>query len=179
MHTPHSLARARPLTRLGALIVVVLAAALAAPFMSNADASGTRCYPGSPTLCMVTEPDVTQYLTSYPQIQLYAGQRVSFAAGGCYQTGGRGKTWKRFVHPLSDNLSLYKGEVYIPGTVVPIFLSDVENATFTVQRNTPLSIGVNDDNYSDNGYWGRAGDDGTENQCVGYPNAWVQVFIYN
>ena len=180
MTIPNSLAAARPLTKLSALVLVtltVLAAALAGPFMSNAEASTTSCSDGSSslTICMITEPDVTNAVIFYPQIQLHAGQRVSVRAGGCYQTGGSGKTWKRFVDPLSHNPDEYKGLLYIPGTAGPMFLSDALTATFTVQRDTPVAIGVNDDNgYSDNGYWGRAGDDGTENQCVGYPNAWVQ-----
>ncbi len=40
-----------------------------------------------------------------------------------------------------------------------------------------LRLGYEDDNYSDNGYWGRSGDDGTGNQCKGLGNAFVIVTV--
>jgi hypothetical protein len=38
-----------------------------------------------------------------------------------------------------------------------------------------LRLGYEDDNYGDNGYWGR--DDGVDDQCKGLPNALVIVTI--
>ena len=40
-----------------------------------------------------------------------------------------------------------------------------------------LILGYEDDGYSDNGYWGREGDDGTGNQCAGLGNAYVIATI--
>jgi hypothetical protein len=40
-----------------------------------------------------------------------------------------------------------------------------------------LILGYEDDGYSDNGYWGREGDDGTGDQCRGLGNAYVIVTI--
>jgi hypothetical protein len=181
MHTPHSLAAARPLTKLSALMLatlVLLAAAFAGPFMSNASASSASCQGQAPKVCTVIEPVVTEFLTPYPQVQLLAGQEITFDAGGCTQTGGHGKTWKRFLDPISDSPSLYTGMVSVPGTVGPTAIKNIRNAFFTVGRNTPLYVGIKDDNYSDNGYWGRPGDDGTQNQCKGLGNAWVRLTIY-
>jgi len=181
MRSLHPIARARPLTRLSALLVVVLAAALAGPFMSTAGASASASCNRTqfPTTCEVIEPNVKQFSTTYPQIQLYARQHVTIQAGGCVQTGGRGKTWKRYVNPVGG-FGLYKGYIDIPYTTFgPLPLWQVLNAEFTVTRDTPLILDYDDDNYGDNGYWGRAGDDGTGDQCRGLGNAWVRLTITN
>jgi hypothetical protein len=184
MHTPHLSARARPLTRLGALIVVVLAAALAGPLLSTAGAAERASCNRSqfPTTCDVTEPNVQRQFTGYSQIQLFAGQHVFIQAGGCVQTGGHGKTWKRYVDPAADN-DLYHGLIAIPGaTLGYVRLSSVVNTTVVIPQDTHdsyLFLGYEDDSFGDNGYWGRAGDDGTCNQCRGLGNAFVHLTITN
>ena len=183
MHIPHSIACARPLTRLGALIVVVLAAALVGPFMSTASATERASCNRSqfPTTCDVTEPNVQHSITGYPQIQLFARQHVFIQAGGCVQTGGHGKTWKRYVDPAADN-DLYHGLIYIPNVTNGLVrLQSVVNTSVTIPQDTTLFLGYQDDNFGDNGYWGRAGDDGTGNppQCRGLGNAFVHLTITN
>ena len=54
---------------------------------------------------------------------------------------------------------------------IPRYLSD----TYSLH----LWLGFEDDNYYDNGYWGRDGDDGTGDQCKGLPNAFVKVEIFH
>ena len=66
--------------------------------------------------CRIDEPTVTRRLTSYPQITFLAGDTVTVQAGGCVQTGGAGKTWKRYVNPSGSNSDrLYHGLIQIPG----------------------------------------------------------------
>lgn len=195
MHRSQSIARARPLTRLGALVVVVLAAALAGPFMSTASANESASCNRTqfPTTCTITEPDVQQSVKGYPQIQLFAGQHVYVEAGGCVQTGGNGLTWKRYVNPVAANRQLYHGLIAIPGATNGfVRLSGVVNTTLLVPEDTNLNLGYEDDGwlnstndgYGDNGYWGRVGDDGTRddgtnNQCRNLGNAWIHLTITN
>src|ERR1043166_7623173 len=47
----------------------------------------------------IERPVVTQRSTLYPQVRFIPGDTVEVAAGGCVQTGGAGKTWKRYVNP--------------------------------------------------------------------------------
>jgi hypothetical protein len=42
-------------------------------------------------------------------------------------------------------------------------------------QGAPLVLGYRDDNYGDNGYWGR--DPGTNDQCVNQPDAYVKYTI--
>lgn len=181
MHTPDLIRSPRPLTRLFALMLFVLAAALAGPFMSSASASTSASCDRShyPATCEIVEPNVMTFKTAYPQVQLHAGEVVTVTAGGCVQTGGHGKTWKRYVDPVGGSGDLYSGFIHIPfatGGLIP--LRNAVNATYPVLEDTQLYLGYNDDNYGDNGYWGRSGDNGTQNQCLNLPNAWVRISIW-
>ena len=40
-----------------------------------------------------------------------------------------------------------------------------------------LKLGFTDFRFTDNGYWGREGDDGIDNQCKNQPNAWLEIQI--
>lgn len=185
----------RPLKTI-AVLAAAMAVTLAGPFASSAQASGLSQNDGMrsavassaqancvgrrpPIYCSVTEPNVTQRATDYPEIQLFAGDHVYIEAGGCVQTGGSGLTWKRYVNPASDN-DLYHGLINILGTTsndVHVFrrLLDVVNRTVVVNSNTILRLGYEDDHYGDNGYWGH--DNGTGNQCRNSVNAWVRLTI--
>jgi hypothetical protein len=139
----------------------------------------------------ITEPNVKQPRTEYPQIAFHKGDQVWFRAGGCVQTGGSGATWKRYVNPSGPNsLNLYHGEIQIPGAIPSLsplswFMSSAEEGDWVgsvvvqPQANTfpamYLVLGYTDDGYGDNGYWGH--DDGTENQCANVGNAYVDVYI--
>jgi hypothetical protein len=131
---------------------------------------------GSTTrICDVNEPVVTQPATQYDAIHFNAGDRVTVDAGGCVQTGGHGKTWKRYVDPASDN-GLYHGTISLPGATNGLTeLRFVVGQTFVVPFSGALVLGYEDDGYSDNGYY--AHDDGTGNQCKGVGNAFVSLTI--
>jgi hypothetical protein len=182
MHFPHRISSTRPLTRLFALTLIVLAAAFVAPFMSSAGAeSRPVCerHSSIEVVCFISGPEVQSRMTTYP-IPMLAGQRVSFYGWGCVQTGGHGKTWKRYVDPIApDAPNLYTGTIEIPGTTGSRTLRSIGQQTFTVQRNTTLRAGYEDGagSYGDNGYWGRSGDDGTFDQCKNQTAAGLQVTI--
>jgi hypothetical protein len=141
-----------------------------------------RNYNGYRQWTRIQNPDVTVSGKKYP-IYVYNGDTVYVRAGGCVQTGGRGKTWKRYVKWSLLN-RLHFGQIRIPGVInsltdfsdLPVN-DDVWSQGFKV--NTPPSnsiwLGYLDNNYRDNGYWGR--DNGTDNQCKGVGNAYVDIWI--
>jgi len=147
---------------------------------------------GNVKLWRIDEPAVNQRSKSYPQITFDVGDQVFINAGGCVQTGGAGKTWKRYVSPSGPNSDhLYHGQIQIPGVINTLTnfsdLMSEDNAVPTWSRQFDVTqqvndwpirylvLGYTDDDYSDNGYWGR--DPGTENQCVNEPNAFVEIYI--
>lgn len=131
----------------------------------------------------VDEPDVNQRESTYPDIQFQPGDTVQIIdAGGCCQTGGAGATWKRWVNPSGPNSgALYHGLIKIPGMAGLTRVQDVAAQHIVVPDNAQgdlsLHLGYEDDGYSDNGYWGH--DDGTENQCSGSVNAFIEMAIYH
>ena len=134
------------------------------------------------TVCVINQPIVTQRLTPYPQITFKPGDVVTVSAGGCVQTGGRGKTWKRYVNPSGSNADrLYHGLIQIPG--VESDLVRIQGAVLhplVVPNGSPqsgafLRLGYEDDGFSDNGYYSH--DDGTEDQCKGVGDAFVRLSI--
>jgi hypothetical protein len=164
-----------------------------------------NCWSSGPNAerCRIDQPTVTQRVTECPQIRFHYGDRARIRAGGCAQTGGRGKTWKRYVDPEGpDSDHLYFGLIRLPSFDVDFEsndelngfkrLSEVMSRAITVT--TPpcdpkadcvtkypgddvgwLRIGYADDDYSDNGYGGH--DDGTDNQCRGIGPAWLELTI--
>src|SRR5579863_1234631 len=70
----------------------------------------------------IDQPVVNQPDTPYPEIRFQPLDKVTVQAGGCVQTGGHGKTWKRYVDPDrytgGDADRLYRGLITIP-TVPP------------------------------------------------------------
>jgi hypothetical protein len=134
--------------------------------------------------CRITEPTVTRPETFYPGILFRPGDRVLVSARGCVQTGGSGATWKHYVYPSGPNAgSLYHGRIRIPGATPgsqTVRFKDVNGLLLTVPANVGLgaaflTLGYEDDNYSDNGYYDH--DNGTENQCAGTGPADVQLSI--
>jgi hypothetical protein len=51
----------------------------------------------------IEQPNVKQHITNYTGVGFEPGDRVTISAGGCVQTGGAGKTWKRYVDPQGPN----------------------------------------------------------------------------
>jgi hypothetical protein len=128
--------------------------------------------------CHVDRPDVTQAQEPFPSIAFLPGDSVSISADGCVQTGGKGKTWKDYVHPLGGKGNQYHGLISIPGSttgLVPI--SSVPNGTPLTPASTggTLTLGYVDNVLGDNGYWSH--DDGTNDQCKGRGPASVTLNI--
>jgi hypothetical protein len=166
-------------------VAAVVATTILAPLAARADLQINETV-NQPRLKVwsVKEPVVTQADTSYGQITMSPGDQVKVTdAGGCVQTGGHGKTWKRYVDPSGDNSDhLYHGTIRLPGMSGAMRIGDFRNQNpggYTVPANAgsdrSLHLGYEDDNYGDNGYWGH--DDGTENQCKNSVNAFVVLQI--
>ncbi len=142
----------------------------------------------SQTVWRISQPNVKQAVTHYPQIKFLPGDSISIDAGGCVQTGGAGRTWKRYVNPSGSNSDrLYHGKISIPGiTNGMVRIKDCP--AFHVAKQIPsplpgnvpasslfLQLGYEDDGYGDNGYYSH--DDGTEDQCKNSVNAFVIISI--
>jgi len=142
----------------------------------------------SQTVWHITQPNVKQASTSYPQIKFLPGDVVNVDAGGCVQTGGSGRSWKRYVDPSGPNADrFYHGKIWIPG--VNNSLTRIKDfSAFRANRQIPaplsaglksadlyLRLGYEDDNYGDNSY--DKHDDGTEDQCKNSVNAFVVISI--
>jgi hypothetical protein len=144
-------------------------------------------FPAKPTqVCTLHEPNVTQPVTDHTEVRFTLKDEVTVEAGGCVQTGGHGRTWKRYVDPSGDNSDrLYFGTIDIP--YITAGLEPIRNIVghTRVIQDLPhhgvdpcdlfLKLGYKDDHYEDNGYY--AHDDGTQNQCAGVENAWVRITI--
>jgi hypothetical protein len=130
-----------------------------------------------PVDCTISEPTVDQPRTTY-FLTFRPGDHVQVIASGCVQTGGHGKTWKRYVDPASDN-DLYHGLITIPGaTSDQDRLVNVVGRQYTVfGSGGNLVLGYQDDAYADNGYYARNDDNGTGDQCKDLGNAFVRIFI--
>ena len=128
-----------------------------------------------PRVCSITEPVVDQAQATYPLL-VQPGNRIIVFAGGCVQTGGRGKTWKRYVDPASNN-DLYHGLITIPGATGSLvrLSSVVGNQLVVGGSGGYLTLGYQDDDYSDNGY--DDPDNGTGNQCLNTGNAYVTIVV--
>lgn len=141
---------------------------------------------------------VYNYSDAAPTVRFQSGDVVTITAGGGVQTGGKGKTWKRYVNPSGDNSNrFYFGQIYIPGItsqLTPIrdlvriygsydsqrsdkctFKVAIPNIDSFPESSRYLSLGYTDDDYNDNGYWRH--DDGTEDQCKGVGSAYIDINI--
>ena len=129
----------------------------------------------------INEPDVKRPSETFSQIRFQKNDEIYITAGGCVQTGGHGKTWKRYVNPSGDNNAyFYFAKIQIPGVTYGLvrmeqFLNRKLSFPLNPDNNSYLILGYADDSYGDNGYSGH--DDGTENQCKGVGNAWVKIVI--
>ena len=141
------------------------------------------CRPvGQERVCRIEQPLVNQAVTDYPNITFNPGETVFVVAGGCVQTGGRGRTWKLYVNPKGhDSDRLYHGLILLPGMRGLVRISEVVNRPYTVPVDLPpeitrhLRLGYEDDYLGDNGYYNR--DDGTDDQCRKQPDAFVELRI--
>jgi hypothetical protein len=155
----------------------VVGIALAAEEISHTTSSPSR------DVWEIRSPNVKQKSTPYEQIIFREGDAIVIEAGGCVQTGGEGKTWKRYVNPKGPKSDrLYHGLVKVPGAtngfvrlaeVVKLILRIPPKAE--IEERLHLWLGYEDDHYSDNGY--ERHDDGIGNQCKDIGPAWVNVRI--
>jgi hypothetical protein len=155
--------------------------------LSSASSGGAqtahRCeQQGQVQTCRIDQPEVRRPITDYPMITFRPGDLVRIQAGGCVQTGGRGRTWKQYVDPSGDNADrLYHGLILIPGMRGLRRIKDVVGQTYQVPATLApgiplhLRLGYEDDNYEDNGYYGH--DDGTGDQCKNVGAAWIRLEI--
>jgi hypothetical protein len=140
----------------------------------------------------IDQPMVVLPQVVIPQIKMLAGDKLSFRAGGCAQSGGFGKTWKNFLNPYNPDLvNLYFGKVQVMNAPdglgvlqrLSIFMPPDQKEWSVGDKPGSLIIGYQDQpgDYGDNGYWGH--DDGDNNQCVAdLPNeaggpAWMEITI--
>jgi hypothetical protein len=143
------------------------------------------------TIWRIGRPNVKQQETHYPEILFQPGDEITVEADGCAQTGGFGPhTWKSYTNPLGPSADhYYSGTIYIPG-VIPSGADGYQriggqlNKILRVPESLPptikkdeifLNLGYQDDNYSDNGYWGH--DDGDDDQCKNKGAAFVVVKV--
>ena len=144
---------------------------------------------GKTEVWLINEPDVGQDVARFAfkphaDIRFQPGDGITIEAGGCVQTGGTGKTWKRYVDPRGPNSDkYYYGTIWIPGvlgaqTPNVARIKDVLGKRWGVPPSAKpaqlyLLLGYLDDDNSDNGYYSH--DDGTDDQCKGTDNAWVRI----
>lgn len=160
----------------------LLLAALGTCWMMSSGANPkTMAQPSETLVFHVDQPNVNQHETPYPQYTFRAGDRVRVSAGGCVQSGGQGKTWKRYVNPEGPNADrLYHGLISIPGATGGLVrIEGVNGREMVVSSIDPsrsfLSLGYEDDDYGDNGYSGH--DDGNNDQCKGVGAAFVDITV--
>ena len=164
-------------------------------FMSH---SGPANAPGSRDGYRVLFPAVAVPYKAYSTIRLFPGDEIVVDACGCVQTGGVGKTWKRYVDPQGPNSDrLYHGVIVMDGAltangvllrhghfgtwtfdyirIVDLMRAQKNGARLRATAGTTLKLGYEDDDYGDNGYGGH--DNGTGDQCANVGGAVVEVIV--
>lgn len=164
------------------------------------------CQNNGQILWTIQNPNIRSFSTEYPMIRFQPGDEVRVSADGCVQPGSGtkalGSTWRQYASPTGVNAELYYfGLIQIPGATPgfykvqsamnasPLWIPTDIHRTLAPEDVT-LKLGYEDNDYTDNGYWGRSGDptsgsgrggdgDGEGGQCRNKPNAFVQVFISN
>jgi hypothetical protein len=113
---------------------------------------------------------VRSRLTPYPEIAYQPGDLVTVQhVDGCVNTGGHGKTWKRYLDPAGVNSArLYHGLIWIPGAELSGKLQPVGTELGRISPTLPktyfirkgdlppsefyVRLGYEDDVYGDNSY---------------------------
>jgi hypothetical protein len=190
-------------TALAVGLLAISAASVRADSSTKEEVTSTVS--GLITTWHITRPVISQAEKSYTKIKFEEADVVTIEAGGCDQTGGHGKTWKRYVDPQGPNADrLYHGLIEIPGVTNKFKASPTGpkglvrlldmgmknpstgefNGTFVVgdlskvaEKERYLRLGFEDDGYGDNGYSNRNSDDGTGDQCKGLGDSYITISI--
>jgi hypothetical protein len=183
----------RVMVTVGSIAALMVTLDVMLVFRNHANAQMRVSTAGVRTI-RIFEPDVKQRITEYRHIRFQPGDRITVIASGCAQTGGSGRTWKRYVNPIApDAPHLYHGLLGIPGATDPfprsptvpelVRIKSTIGREIVIPEDYPdpaqlfLRLGYEDRQrnypryYRDNGYSGE--DDGTENQCVDREHAVV------
>jgi hypothetical protein len=126
---------------------------------------------------LIKQPEVKKALQDYKdKIKFLKYDEVVVAGGGCVQTGGTGRTWKRYIDPVGSNSDrLYHGRIWIPGATDGIVrISSIEGLPLVINKfpqhlsQSPepdsyfLRLGYEDDNLIDNGYYPKNKNNGSD-----------------
>ena len=163
-----------------------------AEHVGSASGSGGPWDAGSFRSWQLYAPNVKTPMHQVNNIVIPANSKITVKACGCVQTGGIGKTWKRYVNPAGPKSDhLYRGLIRVsdpaklglttsptvPGLVRIQDLMAAQSAGryWTVNKATTLVLGYEDESgaYGDNGYSGH--DDGNPEQCKGVGVAVVGI----
>ena len=129
----------------------------------------------------IDAPNIKNDRTDYQQIVFKRGDTVTVNAGGCVQHGGPGKTWSLYVDPQPSGSPYFYGMIRLPGMTAMARIKDVAGKPYHIPNDAVgsmfLKLGYTDFRFTDNGYWGRKGDDGINDQCKDQPNAWLEIEI--
>lgn len=148
---------------------------------------------GNKFIYTINSPHVKDPKTNFTKIRFQPGDRVMVEGSGCVQTGGIGKTWKRYVDPFApDAPNLYHGLIGLPYLTKTYSESPTVSGLVRIQKlirrtyvipeikdDSPepyyLRLGYEDKNYGDNSY--DRHDEGTGGQCSGEGAANVVITI--
>jgi hypothetical protein len=163
-------------------------------FHTGPDGPGTT--DGYEILLPRVDRPATIYNKPDHMIPLKRGDVVMVDACGCVQTGGVGDTWKLYVNPTGkDSDKYYHGVILIPNAAslgVPIsptmknfvridelikWQRRSENNRLHITENSYLTLGYEDTDHTDNGYYRH--DDGNDAQCKNVGGAAVSIIIYH
>lgn len=187
----------------GAMVLMGCSVGVAADPSTKEEVSSSVS--GTVTTRRIFRPVISQPEKNYTKIKYEEGDVITIEAGGCDQTGGHGKTWKRYVDPQGDNTDkLYHGLIEMRGVtdkfkasptgkkgLVRILDTGLKNISpgefrgeFVVgdlskvpEKDRYLRLGFEDDDYSDNGYADRNSDDGTDDQCKNLGTSYVVLTV--
>ena len=187
----------------GAMVMLACSVGLAAD--PSTKEKVTSSVSGLITTWRIVRPVISQPEKNYTKIKFEEGDVITLEVGGCDQTGGLGKTWKRYVDPQGPNADrLYHGLIEIPGVTNKFKASPtgkkglvrmldmgmktsspglfkgefvVGNLSKVPEKDRYLRLGFEDDDYSDNGYANRNSDDGTGDQCKDLGTSYVVLSI--
>jgi hypothetical protein len=189
----------------GAMVMLACSVGVAADPPDDLKEKVSSSVSGSVTTWRIFRPVISQPEKNYTKIKYEEGDVITLEAGGCDQTGGHGKTWKRYVDPQGPNADrLYHGLIEMPGVtdkfkasptgkkglvrILDIGLKNLSPGQFkgelvvgdlskVPEKDRYLRLGFEDDDYSDNGYMDRNSDDGTDDQCKNLGTSYVVLNI--